>query len=375
MDSVEFLQSRRNVAKSFSTGVSLHGHTRHSWECLRLLSGYRQFSHWLFPALAALRWHHWRATRQELDLARTFWTPPLGPAEAMHLERRQIHDLGLSALVSLTDHDDIESGLSLAADGKPQNAPVSLEWTIPFEPTFFHLGIHNLPQGQAREIVAELFNYTTHPADELLEDLLALLNEHKETLVILNHPLWDEGGIGRDEHLQAVQSLLANHGWWIHALELNGLRPWPENLRVTELANAWGMPLISGGDRHGLEPNANINLTNARNFDSFASEVREDRLSHVLFMPQYQEPMKLRWLETVRDIVASTLDQSGQLTSWTDRFYYEGEDGVRRPFSALWRRDEPSFIRALFAALRLTEFQRLRPALRLAFADNAPAGF
>ena len=47
--------------------------------------------------------------------------------------------------------------------------------------------------------------------------LLALLNEHRETLVVLNHALWDEAGIGRDEHLQAVQSLLSEHGWWIHA--------------------------------------------------------------------------------------------------------------------------------------------------------------
>jgi len=32
------------------------------------------------------------------------------------------------------------------------------------------------------------------------------------------------------------------------------------------------MLLISGGDRHGVEPNANINLTNAVNFTEFVHE-------------------------------------------------------------------------------------------------------
>ena len=61
---------------------------------------------------------------------------------------------------------------------------------------------------------------------------------------------------------------------YLHALELNGLRNWDENREVRRLAEKWNMLLISGGDRHGVEPNANINLTNATSFTEFVHEIR-----------------------------------------------------------------------------------------------------
>ena len=50
------------------------------------------------------------------------------------------------------------------------------------------------------------------------------------------------------------------------------------------LAERWKLPVISGGDRHGCEPNGVINLTAARNFSEFAQEVRSDRNSVVVFL-------------------------------------------------------------------------------------------
>jgi hypothetical protein len=67
---------------------------------------------------------------------------------------------------------------------------------------------------------------------------------------------------------------------------------------VTQLASSFRLPLISGGDRHGREPNACVNLTNAASFPEFVEEVRNDGWSDVLFMPQYREPSKLRILQT-----------------------------------------------------------------------------
>lgn len=66
--------------------------------------------------------------------------------------------------------------------------------------------------------------------------------------------------------------------------EINGLRPWRENRAVIAFAEAAAKPVISGGDRHGLEPNANLNLTNAANFAEFADEVRTG-WSDILIMP------------------------------------------------------------------------------------------
>ena len=82
----------------------------------------------------------------DLNYAASYWTPPLPPRMAFDLERRQIEDhLRLPALVSITDHDDIEAPLLLRSTSGGRNAPISVEWTVPYRNTSFHLGIHNLP--------------------------------------------------------------------------------------------------------------------------------------------------------------------------------------------------------------------------------------
>jgi hypothetical protein len=82
-------------------------------------------------------------------------------------------------------------------------------------------------------------------------------------LVVFNHPMWDLYLIGKEKHSSWSTSFCRRTAPILHALELNGLRNWDENRAVRRLAEKWNMLLISGGDRHGVEPNANINLTNA----------------------------------------------------------------------------------------------------------------
>ena len=84
---------------------------------------------------------------------------------------------------------------------------------------------------------------------------------------------------------------------------MNGLRNWDENRAVRRLAEKWNMLLIAGGDRHGVEPNANINLTNAASFTEFVHEIRREKKSNVLFMPQYAEPWKHRILQSTVDAI------------------------------------------------------------------------
>jgi hypothetical protein len=38
--------------------------------------------------------------------------------------------------------------------------------------------------------------------------------------------------------------------------------------------NGWDQTIISGGDRHGCEPSAVLNLTNAKTFSEFIDEIR-----------------------------------------------------------------------------------------------------
>ena len=367
--SLAFLWKDRTAPRSYPAAVSLHSHTLHSWENLRFLRSF-QLPFPLIPAvLRVAGWRHRRATGRDMELARVFWTPPLAPDEAYRLESHQIARLGLQPIVSLTDHDDIESGMALRGSAGAPAAPVSFEWTVPFGRTFFHLGVHNLPAAAARRLFAELHGYTECPESERLAGLLEALDAHPDVLTVLNHPLWDEADIGAGEHRKALWGLLAGYGRWIHAIELNGLRSLEENRGALDVARAWQLPAISGGDRHGLEPNANLNLTHARNFAEFVAEVRVDHHSAVLFMPQYRETLGMRWFETVKDVVRCHPD--ARRPRWVDRFFYQCEDSVVRPIAEMWPDEGPALLRSVFAMLRLAEWPTLRAAMRLLIADPA----
>lgn len=365
---LHFVWEDRRLPEGFPAAVSLHSHTQHSWENLRFLHTFR-LPVPLIPAVLHIAGRrHRRAIGKELSLERVLWTPPLGAEQAYRLEAEQIRGLGVQPMVSLSDHDDIESGLSLKRQAPDDPAPVSCEWTVPFGPTFFHVGVHNLPPAKARDIAAGMHAYTAAPESGGLGELLEMLHEEAEVLIVLNHPLWDEADIGAAGHRAALTALVTACGRWIHAIELNGLRSWKENSEALELARELRLPAISGGDRHGLEPNANLNLTHARTFGEFAAEVRAG-LSHVLFLQQYREPLRLRWFQTVQDIVRT---HSGAARErWVDRFFYECEDGVTRPFAALWPDEGPALLRSFFAVLSFSESPGLRAALRLAIADPA----
>jgi len=131
--------------------------------------------------------------------------------------------------------------------------PVSVEWTIPFGETYFHLGVHNLPHPTARDTMSALSGYTQRPNQELLLELLTSLCAEPGVLIVLNHPMWDQAVIGVARHQAALRNLLDSVGGRIHALELNGLRQWGENRMVVELSKELNRTVISGGDRHGRE--------------------------------------------------------------------------------------------------------------------------
>ncbi len=166
-------------------------------------------------------------------------------------------------MVSISDHDNIEAGFGLREIPETSEAPISVEWTVPIDGTYFHLGLHNLPPECARSIAAEAARYTHQPEDGLRKEILAAVSRNKGTLVVLNHPFWDQGHCGNEHHNALLSQLLDESGDTIHALELNGLRPWRENRKVINLAREDGRPLISGGDRHTCEPSTIYNLTQA----------------------------------------------------------------------------------------------------------------
>src|SRR5215472_5334136 len=284
---------QKNPLQKFASGVSLHSHTLHSRESLDFIGRVTDKTPWLSGAIRKQREKYRALKGRDLDLTRAWWTPPLSAHQAWELERSQLTGLGLHPVVSISDHDNIDAGLSLQILDEAPGCPVSVEWTVPFGRTFFHLGIHNVPVGDAVEMMDSMLVFTRRPVESEIGPLLEWFGAAPESLVVFNHPLWDENHIGADLHSQEVQAFLARFARFVHAFELNGLRPWKENRGVVSLAERYAMPLVSGGDRHGREPNACINLTNAVFFAEFAEEVRRDRWSDVLFLQQYSEPLRM----------------------------------------------------------------------------------
>src|SRR3974390_824555 len=233
---IHFLPSHRSVIRAFRTGVSLHGHTQFSREELsslpRQLERMPVVSHFLRCEME--RYH--AKTGQPVDFSRAFWGGPLDARSAHDLEGKQIEGLDLPAIVSLTDHDNIDAGLQLRSEHYVSDSPVSVEWTVPFEETYFHIGVHNMAPQDARSLMARLAAYTQHPDPQVLGQLLEELDADRSVLIIFNHPLWDMAGIGGERVLAAAKQFLRTYGPRIHALEINGLRSWPENMGVVHVA-------------------------------------------------------------------------------------------------------------------------------------------
>jgi hypothetical protein len=205
-----------------------------------------------------------------------------------------------------------------------------------------------------------------------LPEILHALHSLPDTLIVFNHPVWDLNKVGSARHLFCIDEFMRTNNSFIHAMELNGLRGWQENRQVELLAQKWNQLLISGGDRHGAQPNANTNLTHASTFEEFVHEVRIERISHILFMPQYAIPWKYRVFESTLDVIRYYPDFPEGSRNWDDRVYHPDHNGVIRPVSQLWPQvgREPLFVRFVLSAARLLGVKPLSSGLRMAWNDR-----
>jgi hypothetical protein len=111
----------------YTTGVSLHSHTSHSLETLSLVHDACRF----VPLVDRMVRGYDRSCRRNrgfaLDFETAHWRPPLVPRMAWDLEQAQIRSLGLRALISITDHDDMGAPLLLRTIPSARHIPLSLE--------------------------------------------------------------------------------------------------------------------------------------------------------------------------------------------------------------------------------------------------------
>jgi hypothetical protein len=357
-----------SIAGEYRTAVSLHSHTNHSKEGLLFIPEFAE--KW-----SMLRWalkEQCKKSRRPIDFSQAYWTPPLTPKLAFELESNQIEiDLELMSLVSLTDHDSIGAPNALRQLPDPVNVPYAVEWSIPYEEAVFHLGIHNLPESLAHLIMDDLAEYTRNPSTPRLLELLSALHDFPEVMIVFNHPLWDQRGLGVSAFRPILDRFMKEFVEYLHAFELNAMRAWPENNAVIQLAAALDRPVISGGDRHGCEPSGALNLTNATSFSDFVREVRHERRSHILFMPQYAEPLGIRFMQAVIDTIRDYPEHPVGSRRWDERvFHMDFETGYHRPLSALWKAPPP-YLGRIFSVFRMIENARVRQALNFTFKGKS----
>jgi hypothetical protein len=370
--SISYLWRDKSAPRDFRTGVSLHSHTNQSRETLDFLASFGNQYPVLRPMLTRLEARAEQRYGIRVDYATSYWTPPMTPKLAFDLERRQVEKLGLDAMVSLSDHDTIAAPMLLRTVPSARQIPVSVEWSVPYaDQQTFHFGVHNLPSARAVEWMQILADYTAQPSIDRLGEILAALHDEPNVLVIFNHPLWDLYLIGDEKHRFLVNEFLQRYGSFIHALELNGLRHWAENREVRQLADQWNMLLVSGGDRHGVEPNANINLTRAESFTEFVHEIRRERKSNILYMPQYATPWKHRILMSTIDAIRNYPEFPEGSRHWDERVFHPDAQGVSRPISQLWPNGKsPFYMRAILACVQMMGRAPVAGGLRLAWNES-----
>jgi hypothetical protein len=369
---ISYLWRDKNAAQGFRAGVSIHSHTNQSKETLDFLANFGNQYPIMRPIISRLERRSEANHGVRVDFARSYWTPPMTPKLAFDLESQQIEKLDIASMVSLSDHDSIQAPMLLRTVPSARQIPVSLEWTTPYGGIqAFHLGVHNLPSAKANEWMDTLTDFTANPNDARLTEILAELHNEPNVLVVFNHPLWDLYLIGKEKAEFLVNEFLQKNGNYLHALELNGLRHWDENRQVRRLAEKWNMLLISGGDRHGVEPNANINLTNAETFTEWVHEIRREKKSDILFMPQYAEPWKHRILRSTIDAIRDYPEFPQGSRTWDQRVYHPDKYGVDRPLCELWPNGSaPPIMRWGIAMVRLLGRGPVSGGLRMAWSEN-----
>lgn len=361
---VLLLSRDRDAVVPYRSGVSLHGHTRHSQESLGFIGKF------LEQRRLSRRWIEWekeqcrRMTGIALDFDRAYWTPPLCERRAHEVESRQIEELGLRPMVSLTDHDSIEACTLLRGDDAFRETPISTEWTVPFGSAVFHLGVHNLPPEQAESLMAAMRETTAAADEKRVFALFAELCGIPGVMVVFNHPLWNFVDISSERFTFELTRFIESANQYMHAFELNGMRDHRENRAVIKLAAEWDQLVISGGDRHGCEPNSSLNLSNAADFHEFVDEIRNGRESTVVIMPQYAAPLGWRLYQNFTHVIADYPDHPEGRRRWDERIFHPDRTGAIAPIVRLWKNDgPPEFLKTIFASAMMAAHVPLRKVL------------
>lgn len=114
--------------------------------------------------------------------------------------------------------------------------------------------------------------------------------------------------------------------------------------------------MVAGGDRHGLEPNAILNLTRGTTLVKFVHEVRYGRRSHMVYMPQFQQSRFLRILHMVTDVVRDYPDNFEGPRTFADRIFYRTPDSAHLvSFSSIYGQHSLSPVKHFLTAMQMVD--------------------
>ena len=106
---VSYLWNDPRAPQEFRTAVSLHSHTNESQETLSSLAKFGSQYALMRHLMAKLERKSETNHGMRANYKAAYWTPPLTPKRAFDLESQQIENLDMTAMVSLTDHDNIRA--------------------------------------------------------------------------------------------------------------------------------------------------------------------------------------------------------------------------------------------------------------------------
>jgi hypothetical protein len=218
--------------------------------------------------------------------------------------------------------------------------------------------------------MAELAQFTKEPSHERLCELMAELSSYRETLLVLNHPCCNFVKVTAEQHWKSLRLFLQLCQSWIHAIEMNGMRPWKENQSAMQLAEEYGLPLVAGGDRHGCRPNTMLNLSRAETWSEYVEDIRRRRPTDVLVLPAYEEPVRLRELATAGDVLRRYPHHPYGQRRFTDRVYAEVEGYSWHPLSFYLDggKGTPIWLPPIVKAVVALGSDPVRPVLRRLFS-------
>src|ERR1700723_1639901 len=175
---VSYLWRDRKAADGYRAGVSLHSHTNQSKETLDFLANFGNQYPVMRPIISRMERRSHDNHSVAVNYAASYWTPPMTPKLAFDLESKQIEELDVASMVSISDHDNIKAPMLLRTVASARQIPVSVEWSAPYGGVqSFHLGIHNLPSARAADWMRVLEDFTANPSDGELTQILAALHQ------------------------------------------------------------------------------------------------------------------------------------------------------------------------------------------------------